>query len=73
MPGQRRMFAVLRHLGLDNYIANEKVLGVAKEGQPTEEIETQRKWGEMDAKDTSIGLVTRMGDAEMIHISGATT
>ena len=51
MPWPRRMLEVLRHLGLDNYIANENVPGVAKEGQPTEEIEAQRKWNERDAKD----------------------
>ena len=51
MPWQRRMFAVLRHLGLDNYIANKNVPGATKEGQPTEEIEAQRKWSERDAKD----------------------
>ena len=51
MPWQRQMFAVLRHLGLDKYIANENVPGVAKEGQPTEEIEAQRKWREGDARD----------------------
>ena len=38
------MLAVLRHLGLDKYIANENVPEVAKEGQQTEEIEAQRKW-----------------------------
>ena len=37
------MLAMLRHLGLDEYIANENAPGVAKEGQPTE-IEAQRKW-----------------------------
>ena len=44
MPWQRWMFAVLRDLGLDRYIANQNVPGTAKEGQPTEEIEAQRKW-----------------------------
>ena len=43
--------AVLRRLGLDKYIANENVPGVAKEGQPTEEIEAQREWREGDARD----------------------
>ena len=41
MPCQPRMFVALRHLGLEKYIANESVPGVAKEGQPTEEIEAQ--------------------------------
>ena len=62
------MLAVLRHLGLDNYIGNENVPGVpvAKEGQLTKEIEAQtwRKWGEnMHPNHLA------MGYAEMIHIS----
>ena len=40
MPWQRPMFAVLRHPGLDKYIANESVSGVVKEGPPTEENES---------------------------------
>ena len=62
MPWQRRMFVMLRQLGLDSYIAIENVSGVAKEGQPTEEIEAQtwRKWRETDAPGDA-------GDAEMIH------
>ena len=49
----RRMFGVLRQLGLDKYIAtNEKVPAVAKEGQPTEENEAQRKWSERGARDS---------------------
>ena len=42
MPWQRPMFAMLRQLGLDKYIANENVPGAAKKGQTTEEIEAQR-------------------------------
>ena len=38
-------------LGLEKYITNENVPGATKEGQPTEEIEAQRKWSERDAKD----------------------
>ena len=45
------MLVVLRHLGLDKYIAKEYVLGATKERQPAEEIEAQRKWSERDAKD----------------------
>ena len=45
MPRQRLMLAVLRQLGLDEYIANENVPGVEKEGQPTEEIEVQARKG----------------------------
>ena len=40
MQWRRRMFAVLRQLGLD---ANENVPGEAKEGQPAEEIEAQKE------------------------------
>ena len=60
---------VLRDLGLDKYIVNENVTGVAKEGQP---LEAQRKWREGDKLAISDAeSKTRM----MIHIShgGATT
>ena len=74
MPWKRRMLAVLRDLGLEKYIAKDaSVLGEAKKGEPTEaEKELQRKWHEGDAKArTRIELA--ISDAEMIHISGATT
>ena len=54
-------------LGMDKYIANEIVPGVAKEGQLIEEIETQKKWMPTPNR------FTTMGDADMIHISGAMT
>ena len=65
MPWQRRMLAVLRHIRLDKHIANENVplTGVAKEGQPTEKVEAQKKWPGSESKRSS-------GDAEIIHISG---
>ena len=34
-----------------NTFANENLPGVAKEGQPTGEIEAQRKWREGNARD----------------------
>jgi hypothetical protein len=56
MPHWQRMLAALRDIGLNKLeycdIANENVPGVAKERQPTEEIEAQRKWYEGNAKDT---------------------
>ena len=57
---------------LEKYIANENIPGATKEGQPTEEFEAQRKWSERDAKDAP-RIDLAMGDAEMIHISGAMT
>ena len=68
------MLAVLRDLGLEQYIAKDaKVPESADPAKPTQgEIENQRKWHSGDAKArTRIELVIR--DAKMIHISGATT
>ena len=47
MPWRRWMLVMLRQLGLDKYIANENVPGVAKERQ---QIVAQRKWSERDAR-----------------------
>src|SRR5271168_2698603 len=71
MPWKRRMLAVLRDLGLEKYIAS--IPEEAKRGEPTEEEnEAQEKWRNGDAKArTQIELA--ISDAEMIHISGATT
>ena len=77
MPWQRRMLAVLRYVELDKYIAYENVPGVAKERQPTEEIEAQKKWRERNARGStdSTRIDLAMGDAEMILrvISGTMT
>ena len=74
MPWKRRMLAVLQDLGLDKFIAiDAKLPESADPTKPTdEELEQQRKWREGDTKAcTRIELA--IGDAEMIHISGAMT
>ena len=74
MPWKRRMLAVLRDLGLEKYIAADaKFPESANRSKATaEEAEAQRKWREGDTKAcTRIELA--ISDAEMIHISGATT
>src|SRR6202522_967132 len=72
MPWKRRMLAVLRDLGLEQYIAKDaSVPGVAKAGEPTaEELEAQKKWRDGDAK-AHTRMELAISDAEMIHISGA--
>ena len=68
------MLAVLRDLGLEKYIATDaKLLESADQSKPTaEEIEAQKKCCEGYIKAcTRIELA--ISDAEMIHISGATT
>ena len=68
------MLAVLRDLGLEKYIAKDaKIPESADTTKPTaEELESQKKWCEGDTKAcTRIELA--ISDAEMIHISGATT
>ena len=68
------MLAVLQDLGLEKYIAAD-----AKLPEPADiskltaaKIEAQKKWHEGDTKAcTRIELA--ISDAEMIHISGATT
>jgi len=74
MPWKRRMMAVLRDLDLDKYIeGDEEVPKPKDEGQPTEvEKKELKEWNRGDAKArTRIELA--IGDAQMIHISGATT
>ena len=74
MPWKRQMLAVLRDLGLEKYIAADaKIPESADTSKPTaEELEAQKKWREGDTKAcTRIELA--ISDAEMIHISGATT
>ena len=62
MPWQRRMLAVLRQLGLNKYIWQRR--------DNRQEIEAEKKWSVRDAK---AQIDFAMGDAEMIHISGAMT
>ena len=68
------MLVVLRDLGLEKYIATgAKLPELADQSKPTpEELEAQKKWREGDIRAcTRIELA--ISDAEMIHISGATT
>ena len=65
MPWRRWMLVMLRQLGLDKYIANENVPGVAKKRQ---RIVAQRKWSKRDARPDSEMLRFSDGTAEMIHI-----
>jgi gag-polypeptide of LTR copia-type len=74
MQWKRRMMAVLRDLGLETYInKNAKLPVPAVANAPTKEEEDAiKKWKEGDAKArTRIELA--IGDADMIHISGAET
>src|SRR5277367_3060424 len=74
MPWKRRMLAILRDLNLEDYIEKESTSPVAKEpGKPTDvEKGLIKAWKTGDAKArTRIELA--IGDAEMIHISGANT
>ena len=68
------MLAVFRDLGLEKYIAKDaKAPESADPEKPTaSEIEAKNKWAEGDGKAcTQIEL--SIGNAEMIHISGAIT
>jgi hypothetical protein len=74
MLWKQRMLAVLWDLGLEKYIAADaKTPESANRSKPiAEELEAQRKWCKGDTKAcTRIELA--ISDAEMIHISGATT
>jgi hypothetical protein len=74
MPWKRRMLAVFRDLGLEKYIAKD-----AKAPESTdpakitlEEIEAKKKWQDGDGK-ARTRIELSIGNAEMIHISGANT
>jgi hypothetical protein len=74
MPWKRRILAILRDLGLEEYIEKDAHCPVAENpAAPTEdEKKEQKQWKTGDAKArTRIELAIR--DAEMIHISGATS
>jgi hypothetical protein len=68
------MLAVFRDLGLDKYIAkDEKAPGLADPAKPTaDELDAQKKWTDGDGK-ARTWIELSIGNAEMIHISGATT
>ena len=74
MPWKRRMLAVLQDLGLEKYITKDaKSPTVADPDKPTkEEAEVIDKWKEGDAR-TRTRIELAIGDAEMVHISGAST
>jgi gag-polypeptide of LTR copia-type len=72
MPWKQRMLAVLRDLGLEKYIAKDAKSpeSADRANLTTAEQEEQKRWRDSDAKArTRIELA--IGDAEMIHISGA--
>ena len=74
MPWKQQMMAMLRDLGLEKYIAKDaKPPGSANPQSPTtEELAATKKWAEGDAK-VQTRIEFAISDAEMIHISGATT
>ena len=66
------MQAILRDLGIEEYIEKDSAPPVAKTSPTEADIKVQKEWKTGDAKAwTRIKLVIR--DAEMIHISGAAT
>ena len=74
MPWKRRMLAILRDLDLEEYIEKDSQHPVPKDiSDPTDDEKVKIKmWKTKDAKArTRIELA--LGDAEMIHISGAMT
>ena len=65
------MQAILRDLGIEEYIEKNSAPPVAKTPPTEADIRLQKEWKTGDAKaQTWIKLV--IGDAEMIHISSAT-
>ena len=65
------MQAILRDLGIEEFIEEDSTPPVAKTPPTEADIRLQKKWKTGDAKaQTQIKLA--IGDAEMIHISGAT-
>ena len=72
MPWKCWMQAILRDLGIDEFIEEDSTHPVAKTPLTEADIRLQKEWKTGDAKAwTRIELA--IGDAEMIHISGATT
>ena len=66
------MQAILRDLGIEEFIKENSAPPVAKTPPTEADIRLQKEWKTGDAKAwTQIKLV--IGDTEMIHISGATT
>ena len=72
MPWKHRMQAILRDLGIEEFIEEDSTPLVAKTPPTEADIRLQKEWKTGDAKAwTWIKLA--IGDVEMIHISGATT
>ena len=72
MPWKCRMQAILRDLGIEEFIEKDSIPPVAKTPPTEADIRLQKEWKTGDAKArTRIELA--IGDAEMIHISGTTT
>ena len=74
VPWKRRISAILRDQGLEEYIRKDSKCPVAKDTTKVteEEDKAQKQWRTGDVKArTRIELA--IGDAEMIHISGAVT
>ena len=71
MPWKCQMQAILRDLGIEEYIEENSAPPVAKTPPTEANIRLQKEWKTGDAKaQTWIQLV--IGDAEMIHIGGTT-
>ena len=71
MPWKCQMQAILRDLGIEEYIEEDSVLPVAKTPATEADIKVQKEWKTGDAKTwTWIKLAIR--NVEMIHISSTT-
>jgi hypothetical protein len=74
MPWKHRILAILRDLNLEEYIEKESASPIARDPTKPTDVEKGliKAWKTGDAKArTRIELA--IGDAEMIHISGANT
>ena len=72
MPWKHQMQAILRDLGIEEFIEENSAPPVAKTPLTEANIRLQKEWKTGDAKAwTQIKLAIR--DVEMIHISSATT
>ena len=71
MPWKCQMQAILRDLGIEEYIEEDSAPPVSKTPPTEADIKVQKEWKTGDAKaQTQIDLAIR--DAEIIHISGTT-
>src|SRR5271168_789814 len=74
MPWKRRMLAILRDLDLEEYIEKESASPIAKDPTKPTNVEKGliKAWKTGDAK-ARRRIELAIGNAEMIHISGANT